>query len=626
MRIALSLIIALTIALFGFRFFQNVWAHSDKAFMLATTLGISKTSLVMTASLLGCVVGFYSMYRWSLRAVDYSCAIIIESLNNKQQTTVNSSYLKYNWILPLSASAFWALHFSLTTSFFISFVLSIAIITFLSSNLPPLIEYIKKTRLDIQAVSFLTACGVCACRCSIFYSRYNYQSKFQYVESLLPLKFNLLLVVSAFISIISVFFIFLCTIYFWNQCFGIFKRSSLLNGIQGKEIVIYGFLLALSIVYMASVFYKANAFYGYSVQIYTSDSGWLMTENCYLNLTHCENDLRQPLFAFFASPFVGIPYLISVVFHVPPSVRAMLENSVQIFMLFMGNLTLTRMMKLNSIKRVCFMLLSSVTYTQLLFILMMEQYIVAYFWLILCLYLIEEKKTPNRLAFWGASGTMLSSAILLPLMSKKSPLVTPRTWFKDIFSHGFQFILLITVFCRFDIFLDFFSKIAYYQRYTGVHVSFQEKAFQYSAFIKNVLFAPNHMIAFNRFNIISWQLPQANNVDIFGVVILITVLLSVLWNRDKKSSLLAFGWLVYSIVFLLFIGWGTSENGLILYSLYFGWPLLVLLFQFVEKLEEKLKTCFLTPISTALAFFALILHNAPGISELIRFAIDNCSV
>ena len=69
------------------------------------------------------------------------------------------------------------------------------------------------------------------------------------------------------------------------------------------------------------------------------------------------------------------------------------------------------------------------------------------------------------------------------------------------------------------------------------------------------------------------------------------------------------------------LGWGTKENGLILYALYFGWAFLVLLFQLIEKVESKLNIKFLVPVVTMIAVAALLTINIPAIIEMVNFAI-----
>ena len=38
---------------------------------------------------------------------------------------------------------------------------------------------------------------------------------------------------------------------------------------------------------------------------------------------------------------------------------------------------------------------------------------------------------------------------------------------------------------------------------------------------------------------------------------------------------------------LCIIGWGTMENGLVLYSLYFAWAFLILIYKLLKRVFEK---------------------------------------
>jgi hypothetical protein len=323
----------------------------------------------------------------------------------------------------------------------------------------------------------------------------------------------------------------------------------------------------------------------------------------------------------FAAPFAGIPYLLARVIGVSATVQAILVNSVQLLMLFAANFILAKMLKLNPVKRICFMLLTSCTYTQLLFTLMMEQYIVAYFWLIFCIYLIAEKQQPERIALWGAGGTLLTSMILLPFMSTKSPIKDFKSWFMDMVRYGLEFVALMLVFCRFDVIFNLMSRISFLSGFTGKTVTFADKIHQYTEFIGNCFIAPNAGVNTTAVDHISWQLNPATGISFAGILILILAVISAIWNRDKKSSLLAAGWVGFSVIMLLGLGWGTKENGLILYALYFGWAFLVLLFQLVEKIESKLNIKFLIPVVTMVAVIALLVINIPAIWEMVNFAI-----
>ena len=116
-----------------------------------------------------------------------------------------------------------------------------------------------------------------------------------------------------------------------------------------------------------------------------------------LRLSYVENDLRQPLFAVFAAPFTGGIYLIasllSKIFHISDGIFYSLENVIQIALMLLGTILLVDMLELRKGQRICFFTALCSSYTILLSTLMMEQYIVAYFWLVFAFY---SAKTADR--------------------------------------------------------------------------------------------------------------------------------------------------------------------------------------------------------------------------------------
>ena len=128
------------------------------------------------------------------------------------------------------------------------------------------------------------------------------------------------------------------------------------------------------------------------------------------------------------------------------------------------------------------------------------------------------------------------------------------------------------------------------------------------------------------FGHISWQLNEQTGIRIAGIAILVLVLVSAVWNREKRSSRLAIFWVGFSVVMLLGLGWGTQENGLILYSLYFGWAFLVLLWQLAEKIGETLKLRWFVPALSLAAAAALLLINVPAVMAMLDFAVTHYPV
>ena len=542
----------------------------------------------------------------------------------EKQKKVMFKNIVSNWYFPFSAMAFFLLNAPLSFSYLLGLPIAFLATIVIASQIPSIWNYTKENSVCLRVLSILTAVGICLGVQELFYSIWSDSSKVKALKSALHINIDLPAVASIIFAVLGLFFVYFCILIFYKCIIEIFAELKIFSGIKTAEWFVYGLLILISLGLMVFSFSQSEAFYGTDFEcdiIYTSDSPSLVKGNVYLVLTHPENDLRQPLFSLFSAPFTGVFYLFAKLIGASESVRAMVLNSVQIFMLFAANFILSKIMKLDFIKRICFMVLAWSTYMQLLFTVMMEQYIVAYFWLILCIYFIAEKKQPNRLVLCGAGGTLLISMGLLPFTSNNSPIKKFKAWLTDMVVHGVEFVSLILIFCRFDVIYNFLSSIIFLSRFTGKNLTFADKIYQYTELVSNCFTAPKAGVNRDAFEYISWQLKTATGINIVGVSILLLVVISAILNRKNRSSLLSIGWVGFSVVMLLILGWGTEENGLILYSLYFGWAFLVLLFQLLEKVENKLKVRFLIPVLTVGATIVLLMINIPAFFEMVKFAI-----
>ncbi len=549
---------------------------------------------------------------------------VLKTPYTKKNAAIITANLKKNWYFPISAMACFCLSAALNIGYILGLFFAFGFAVFVAAQVPSLWAVAQRHSARLRMFSLISAVGICLSIQTSFYTDLMQSAKTQALKTLLPATgIDIPALVTAAAAVVALFFVYFCLLIFWSRFVELFTEAGIFHELSTAEWIIYTLLFVGSLLYMIVCFTKTEAFYGNDYVhdiIYTGDSRMLVKWNAYMALTHQENDLRQPLFAVFSAPFTAIPYLLSRLTGAASTVHGILMNSVQIGMLFVMNLLLAMMLKLDMRKRICFMTLSCFTYTHLLFTLMMEQYIVACFWLIFCIYLIAEKKRPARLTLWATGGTLLTGMILLPFMSRECPFKNFKTWFLDMLKYGIEFVVLLLAFCRFDIIFNLFSRIGYLSKFTGTSVTFADKIYQYTRFVCNCFFAPDAGIFENAKGDISWQLHTASGIHFGGVAILLLVIISLIWNRDKISSLLAAGWAGFSLVLLLGLGWGTSENGLILYALYFGWAFLVLLFQLFEKIESTLKTRLLIPIVSAIAAIAMLAVNVPGILEMIHFA------
>ena len=120
----------------------------------------------------------------------------------------------------------------------------------------------------------------------------------------------------------------------------------------------------------------------------------------------------------------------------------------------------------------------------------------------------------------------------------------------------------------------------------------------------------------------SFQLSKSGmyHFSVPGGVLLGLCLASLTLNRKKISARLAGAWIGFSVLLLLVIGWGSPENGMVLYSLYFSWAFFVLLFLLMDWIAEKGKMKLLVPAVSCVAAAALIVCNYHGMADLLAFA------
>lgn len=615
-----ALVLTLAMAFLGFASFWDTWILSSKLTALAGAVGLTGPVLLSLMGLAGCVVGSYAMYILSRRTILWAEQALDQCLPAGSEGNVAEN-LKRNWFFPVSAAAFFWLNEAWDIGYAAGAVISVLAAFAVCGRIPSVRERTKGCDTGLRLFSAATAAGLCVTQWEVRYVNlledWTGELAAQAAEGLPGL-------LAAAAAMAAVYFVYCCVLAFWSRMIKICSGTGLFRGVKTWEWILYGLLLALSVAFMVLCFERTDAFYGtefpYDI-IYTSDSPMLVKGSVYAALTHPQNDLRQPLFALFAAPFTGIAYLAGGMTGASAGVRAMLVNGAQILMLLTANFMVARMMKLDRVKRVCFMVLSCCTYTQLLFILMMEQYIVAYFWLIFCIYLIAEKGQPPRLALWGAGGTLLTSMILMPFLSGRHPIRDLKGWFLDMVKYGMEFAAVMLVFCRFDVLFGLVSKVSFLGGFTGKTVTVADKVFQYTRFIRDCFAGPAAGVSTAVTDWYSWQLDTPDGICAAGVVLLLLAAVSAVWNRRDKSCLLAAGWIGFSLVMLLGLGWGTAENGLILYALYFGWAFLVLLFRLAEKIGDCLGIRAFLPIAAGCGAMGLLAVNIPAMAELLKFAV-----
>ncbi len=116
--------------------------------------------------------------------------------------------------------------------------------------------------------------------------------------------------------------------------------------------------------------------------VFTADSGYLTTGSAFTSFSASENDLRQPLFAHFSSPFMAPVTLLAMPLSRFKNIYYAIFQSVHLPFVLMTYFIAAKLLKLTGLARQSFILLCSSTYAVMLFVLPIEQYNFAVFYLL----------------------------------------------------------------------------------------------------------------------------------------------------------------------------------------------------------------------------------------------------
>jgi len=394
------------------------------------------------------------------------------------------------------------------------------------------------------------------------------------------------------------------------------------------------FLITSTIIFsilIIMVYSTTNVFYSPMVDgkvglydiVYTSDSGGMVLNNVFVNIAAFENDLRHALFGLYSLPFGIIAIILSKVIFFVPNSYPLLLAIVQVPLLSISGLLMCKMMKLNQKSKFFLLLIFSISYPYIFYVLCLEHYLIGVFYLIVFIYTFLERKTLKSLLYIGATGTFISSGILFPFISRQKKLMN---WIKDIEKTALMFFSLAIVFGKLSPFLNFKAYLKENMKFAGGQISFTDKVFQYISFIKSCFIKPiieikeiKYTLANYTASYHSYQLEEIKTVSIIGLLLLALVILGFLLNYKNNFARVCIFWVTFSFVIMCVVGWGTSENGLILYSIYFSWAYVCLAFMAIERLFSKIPKIKYSLLVTIVVIMMFI--NIIGVYELIQFGL-----
>lgn len=355
-----------------------------------------------------------------------------------------------------------------------------------------------------------------------------------------------------------------------------------------------------------------NKFTPYDV-LYTLDS----TMDAYNNISSFANDIRNPLFGIMALPFSVIATFIGKIMPFGRMGFSFVTalTAVQVVIVAITLILLTRLLKIEEKQKPYFYALCLATLPFLLFSLVIEQYVVSVFYLILFIYVFVETKTKTNYLYVASTGSILTSGVLFPLISKAKNF---KQWFVNVFD---CFMVFVTVTIIGGQLPQVFKVVDTLKELLGSfsgHITAEAKLYRFTYFLKDMFFAtPGQIVAPKGYP--SYLSIDPTNINIIGIALLLICLISIFLNRKNKFALISGSWVAFSIVLLYFVGWGAPENGYILYSYYFSWAYLSLYYLFFKKIFEKKPKLFKGTIITTIIIMLIV--NIPVLYKILSFAV-----
>ncbi|MFD0671322.1 hypothetical protein [Cohnella sp. GCM10027633] len=439
-------------------------------------------------------------------------------------------------------------------------------------------------------------------------------------------------VLKAALSTIVTLVMALCFFILWyfllRRCLEqvlIFLRSLSLY----EKFLLYGYPTVMAIASFLTLM-KTSAFI-YSVNdgepvwdvIFNSDTSLMLIhgENVFTSSNAYQNDFRSLLFGVYATPFSMIVAPVTFIadniltgLHLPldrPLIFGYFMTIGQAALFGLGALLIYRLLarEMNKIHAAMFGVLYLASYPTLLFTMTIEQYAFSLATLLLFVYAYVNRANPDY-AFVVAGTTLTSSFAMLPLALYRN-----KRSFKAYWIAAVKLVLgacfAIALFGQLYEFPKAFKLLPeYLQGYAmGEGLSTADKLAQYFDNLSSLFVAPNVSFVNGGVQVGEYE-PTYRMISLVIAILAVTAIVVV--RRTRLVAVSAY-WMIVSIILFGIVGWGTAEEGLLLYTSYFSWCYLILIALLFARLFKKFPIA--GSIVLTVAVTALLLYNATQIID-----------
>jgi len=380
-------------------------------------------------------------------------------------------------------------------------------------------------------------------------------------------------------------------------------------------LILWSVLCAVVVfaVYSSTVVFYSPGKYNL---LYTFDSNSIYNANSFMLIGQKENDIRQSLFGFFALP-VSIPsYFLSIIFPFQYA-YAYFVQVLQDVLIGVGFILIVRLIGLKKGRKIVALCSFSVMSSTWIFSLLIEQYIILVFWLIVSVYCISNKIGNREFCAVAAVGTAPTNALALiwEIKNQKS--------LKDFVVYGVRsfakYIMVMICLGQTGLVLSSYNNVASLMNYSG-NIDLVNRLKQYLFFVRSCFIGPASTVT-------EWDAWEGGPVlrmnEVLGysrVGIILLILIFACWLISNKGvySNICLTWVVFSLVLMVGMGYCAATNDMFLFSYYFGWSFASLLLIGMDKIIKK-KYVFESIVLTGI--LVMLIYNIPYLIRVLDFAI-----
>ena len=374
-----------------------------------------------------------------------------------------------------------------------------------------------------------------------------------------------------------------------------------------------GTLILLLIAFQTSVFTypmpiekQAEEF---PMGISVSDSALLVDGDTFCNNTSSANDIRQPLFAVFSSPFAMAAHFIALltVFSLPGLFEYKYIYSIALAFWQIGafaavGIILRRIIASFTDSSFAWsaIILYSVSYSTVIFAFTVEQYAFSLLALIIFIgyaVLVRQNQTDLQREETSLNYSLMALAAIGTIATSIVPVIyftiatarKVKTFLNDTLEIIAVGVGSIIVFSKFGLLFNLNQRVEALSAYADMDSSQLgpiTKLEQYLHFVYSTLFSPE---VFYDKGVVLQVLPKEIPIPLFlgaGLITAAAVLGFLLFYKNRFVQCCMI-WIVFGFFLMGVMGWGSRENGMMLYSSYFAWAYISLIVLPVYKLTGR---------------------------------------